>query len=602
MRRSLLLTAVVASSGLASFTAPGMVTAADPWQHALPYEVWHSPVTYQSVQPARGTPRLASVWRQNSATPADSAPSADRAPSAAISHHELVRKVSLLGGTKLIWAKKDSNELIGLEIRGAHANDRVMDTIAQVGDLRMLLLAPDRPQQLTDTGVAKLTKLAQLEFLGLSGTSVTDSGLAELQNMPQLKRLELPSATTDAGMAVLAQLPQLEQLRVWPAKITNEGLQQISQSRCIRYLDLSGTSVDDEGLAALRALHGLETLDLRNTKATASVIRHLIPKMDDDLMYTQGPNLLRKLFLNPQTVLETAQVDDLIRLLGMCEIDTSRPQPEPGKSPRAAETITPELTKSWLDRAKLEGYRLEISYWRSLGAYIEFAPSLELDPAAPVPAELLEGQMTSVKLEQLTRFFQAQAGQNIVGLYFIRPITKDDRKRDDTIFPSGLGNRVLPPKLERLSLRDTEVTVTTFMNVVGPAIRGGVPLKVINVFNTATRPTEPLVKEGQMPLLGAPGRGRSAHIPFNPGQPELTIPGAESRPTLTPEDLRSLEEVLAKLDHLVMSEEQAERFKAALPNLAAKVKARPRFLQGEQMPCEENPDGTLKAPYSGPLN
>ncbi|MFM7845272.1 MAG: leucine-rich repeat domain-containing protein [Planctomycetota bacterium] len=593
MRRSLIFSAVAASCSLACWALPNWVAAADPWLEPRTSESWQSPVIYYSA-----TTRSALRSRQD----VEPKVSHQALSQPALSHQALVRQVSLLGGTKLIWAKKDSNELVGVEIRGANANDRVLDTISQVTDLRMLLLAPDRPQQLTDRGVAKLANLTQLEYLGLAGTSVTDAGLAELQNMPQLKRLELPAGTTDAGMAVLAQLPQLEQLRVWPARITNEGLQQIAQSRCLRYLDLSGTDVNDEGVAALRSLHGLETLDLRNTQVTAAVLRHLVPQMDEDLMYTQGPNLLQKLFLNPNTVLESAQVDDLIRLLGMCEIDTSRPQPEPGKAPRPAETVSPELTKTWLDRAKLEGYRLEISYWRALGAYVEFAASLDLDPAAPVPAELLEGTMTSLKLEQLSRFFQAQASQHILGLHFVRPITKDDRKRDDTIFPSGLGNRVLPPKLERLSLRDTEITVTTFMNVVGPAIRGGTPIKVINVFNTATRATEPLVKEGQEPLLGRPGKGRSSHIPFSPGQPELTIPGAPGRPTLTPEDLRSLEEVLAKVDRLIMTDEQAERFKAALPNLAGKVKARPRYLPGEQQHCEENPDGTLRPTYSGPLN
>ncbi|MFM9117674.1 MAG: hypothetical protein ACKOU6_16100, partial [Planctomycetota bacterium] len=361
MRRSLIFSAVAASCSLACWALPNWVAAADPWLEPRTSESWQSPVIYYSA-----TTRSALRSRQD----VEPKVSHQALSQPALSHQALVRQVSLLGGTKLIWAKKDSNELVGVEIRGANANDRVLDTISQVTDLRMLLLAPDRPQQLTDRGVAKLANLTQLEYLGLAGTSVTDAGLAELQNMPQLKRLELPAGTTDAGMAVLAQLPQLEQLRVWPARITNEGLQQIAQSRCLRYLDLSGTDVNDEGVAALRSLHGLETLDLRNTQVTAAVLRHLVPQMDEDLMYTQGPNLLQKLFLNPNTVLESAQVDDLIRLLGMCEIDTSRPQPEPGKAPRPAETVSPELTKTWLDRAKLEGYRLEISYWRALGAYV----------------------------------------------------------------------------------------------------------------------------------------------------------------------------------------------------------------------------------------
>ena len=505
-----------------------------------------------------------------------------------------------LGGTRAIWSGEKQDRVIGLEFRGVHASNSTIASLAPLTDLRILSLSPDQPQRVTDRGLAPLAAMPELEYLGLTGTSVTDAGLEIIRSLPNLRRLELPAATTDAGLAIVAEAKQLEQLRVWPANVSGNGLEALAQLRCLRSLDLTGTALDDESVGALAALECLDLLDLRDTQVTAAALPKLQPRIDADLMYMRGPRLLRKLYLNGDTVLDARQVDDLIRLLGMTEIDTSRTQAEPGKAPRPSETIVPELTQNWLDRAKLEGYREEIAFWKSVGAYIEFADSLVLDPPDAVPAALLEAPMTSGKLQQLVRIFRGQASQNITGLYFIRPRSKDDRPRDDTIFPAGLSNRVLPPRLERLSFRDTEITVSTFLSVIGPAIKAGMPLKAINVFNTATRPTASVEKEEIRPFLGTPGRDRRYHIPFNPGQPGLSVAGIPSRPTLSPAELRGLDDALSQLDKIVLDEQQAELFKAALPKAGAKVVARPRYLPDEPPTCCQNEDGTLKPRYCTP--
>ena len=98
-------------------------------------------------------------------------------------------------------------------------------------------------------GDAELQRLAplaaNLRWLDLAGTSVTDAGLARLPAMPNLTRLHLErTAITDAGLAGLAGMTSLE------------------------YLDLYGTAVSDAGLESLQKLPNLKRLYVWRTKVT----------------------------------------------------------------------------------------------------------------------------------------------------------------------------------------------------------------------------------------------------------------------------------------------------------------------------------------------
>lgn len=98
-------------------------------------------------------------------------------------------------------------------------------------------------------GDAQLPRLAPLaaniRWLDLGGTGVTDAGLARLPAMPNLTRLHIErTAITDTGLAALTGLASLE------------------------YLNLYGTAVTDAGLDALRELPKLKRLYVWQTKVT----------------------------------------------------------------------------------------------------------------------------------------------------------------------------------------------------------------------------------------------------------------------------------------------------------------------------------------------
>jgi YHS domain-containing protein len=84
----------------------------------------------------------------------------------------------------------------------------------------------------TNFGDAQLARLgplaANMRWLDLAGTAVTDAGLAHVAAMRNLTRLHLErTAVTDAGLAALSQLPELEYLDLYHTTITSAGLQRL---------------------------------------------------------------------------------------------------------------------------------------------------------------------------------------------------------------------------------------------------------------------------------------------------------------------------------------------------------------------------------------
>lgn len=55
----------------------------------------------------------------------------------------------------------------------------------------------------------------------------------------------------------------------------NENLECFKSSPCLKFLDISGSKIDDNGIVALTSLRQLEALDISDTKLTGSSIRKL---------------------------------------------------------------------------------------------------------------------------------------------------------------------------------------------------------------------------------------------------------------------------------------------------------------------------------------
>ncbi|MBA4030878.1 MAG: hypothetical protein C0478_08305 [Planctomyces sp.] len=120
-------------------------------------------------------------------------------------------------------------------------------------------------------------------------THAGDEHLEKLRERPSIAQLDLVgSRVTPEGLAALESFPDLFQLNM-PAACEDSSLAAIGNCRKLRYLRLDGTRVTDEGLKHLARLPGLESIHLRNTRITSQGARHLsdIPTLRRiDLGYT----------------------------------------------------------------------------------------------------------------------------------------------------------------------------------------------------------------------------------------------------------------------------------------------------------------------------
>jgi hypothetical protein len=104
-----------------------------------------------------------------------------------------------------------------------------------------------------DEELAKLAPLAaQVTWLSLTGTQVTDAGLAVLAGFSNLTRLHLDrTRVTDAGLAPLARLKRLEYLNLYGSAVTDAGLSHLSGLGTLREVYLWRTGVTPAGAERL---------------------------------------------------------------------------------------------------------------------------------------------------------------------------------------------------------------------------------------------------------------------------------------------------------------------------------------------------------------
>lgn len=106
--------------------------------------------------------------------------------------------------------------------------------------------------EFTDASLARLATLgANLRWLDLGGTAITDDGLTHLTALPNLTRLHLPrTAVTDAGLPALAGLQELELLNLYGTTVTDAGLPSLAKLPRLRQLYLWQTQVTPDAAKA----------------------------------------------------------------------------------------------------------------------------------------------------------------------------------------------------------------------------------------------------------------------------------------------------------------------------------------------------------------
>jgi Leucine-rich repeat (LRR) protein len=114
-------------------------------------------------------------------------------------------------------------------------------------------LATLRDSSISDTGLAALENCKQLESLSLAGANISDAGLEHLQNLTNLKLLFLNGTTiTDAGLKYLRGMANLNALYIDGNAISDKGMENLTDFNKLEYLVLSNTRVTLAGVDKLK--------------------------------------------------------------------------------------------------------------------------------------------------------------------------------------------------------------------------------------------------------------------------------------------------------------------------------------------------------------
>jgi hypothetical protein len=158
--------------------------------------------------------------------------------------------------------------------------------------LRLQLLVEARQREaaqqkeLRDRTAAELQKLgARIErdvvTVNLVATNVTDDELKWLGVFPNLQVLYLHHTSIgDAGVANLRDLKSLTTLDLFDTRVTDAALEHLAEwMPHLEWLELSDTAVTDAGLRFLKGLRHLRRLDVRSTKVTDAGVDDLRPAL-----------------------------------------------------------------------------------------------------------------------------------------------------------------------------------------------------------------------------------------------------------------------------------------------------------------------------------
>lgn len=175
------------------------------------------------------------------------------------------------------------------------------------------------PQQMTDQGLAQLTSVASgleaITEINASGSTVTNTGMAEIAKLPALQKLSLDhTPVTDAGIQLLQRVGALQTLTVNSTQITAAGIEHLAALPALKRLELMSCRLSEAEYTAIGKLPALETL----------VLNRMTDLTDAGLDLICNASTLKVLYLNDCPGLTDAGMASLAKLPGLEELYLSR--------------------------------------------------------------------------------------------------------------------------------------------------------------------------------------------------------------------------------------------------------------------------------------
>jgi internalin A len=169
------------------------------------------------------------------------------------------------GNDKLLPEIVQIKGLESLSIGGSNIDDRTMASLAGMTSLSELVITAE---SVTEEGLYKLAPL-RLKRLRLINMKLNDDCLLAIAKFEKLESLSLINVNGygkqeigDTGIAQLRDLTRLETLNLQGTRLTDVGLASLSGLENLKSLNISGTLVTNDGLKYLAGMRNLTTLEV----------------------------------------------------------------------------------------------------------------------------------------------------------------------------------------------------------------------------------------------------------------------------------------------------------------------------------------------------
>jgi len=176
-----------------------------------------------------------------------------------------------------------------------HITDRGLDHLSQLDNLKYLWVGGGSKSTITDAGLEHIAKLCMLEELLIGGRGITDEGMSYIAELTRLKKLNIGTAPvlTNSGLAKLTKMKSLESLDLNFTKVTISGLAQLNAMPNLTKLDVKPL-IRDNSVLDIGKLTKLEELRLRFQPRSDNSFS------DEDLACLAGLKHLKSLSIGPR--------------------------------------------------------------------------------------------------------------------------------------------------------------------------------------------------------------------------------------------------------------------------------------------------------------
>ena len=191
---------------------------------------------------------------------------------------ELISFVESKGGR---ISQNEQGEFAWVYLTNQKVDDQDLDIFLQSGasQITHLLLSGT---QVTDEGLAKLTYLRRLEDLDLGDTTITGAGFANVE-FALLRKLYLRRCRklTVDGFEQIVKCQNLEKLDLYESNIDDQFLQEIAKLPRLKTLWADYTRLTNAGLPYLYGMTQLRSFTLKKTTITGEGMQKLRKHLPD---------------------------------------------------------------------------------------------------------------------------------------------------------------------------------------------------------------------------------------------------------------------------------------------------------------------------------